>query len=477
VHNGTPTTAEREWRTLGIGGYREGGVGYYALDLTQPDPVTTVTVENVAGVDEQVTVPQSTSYVPRCNSHWSSATCGPLPYPSLRWEFTDACDGTTACAQGRKDEDANGQPDLGFTWSKPNTGRVRVVAGAQTQTRYVAIFGGGYDPTRPTSVGNFLYMVDIETGKVLWKRAVSGAVPSEPAAVDTDQNGLLDTIYVGTVSGHMYKVDVSAAAALDADGRVSTSTVWAPLRIFDTEGRPIFLAPTVTFIAQTGRYALGFGTGDRENLWSETLEDQGRFYMIVDEGFTAANRPAPLAEADYELIEKDSLPAAGNLLIHPLGVSHPGWVLALDPLERVTSEAFSISGLVVFNTYTPTAGPQDASPEACVNQGFAGIYALLATNGNALGLADRERITPGFASSPYAASTSASGSDESGPATTDAFETEEIRAIRDSLKGLFPPSCRFGSFGMRLAANISNTSHYAIAEVPICIVEKAWKEF
>jgi hypothetical protein len=184
-----------------------------------------------------------------------------------------------------------------------------------------------------------------------------------------------------------------------------------------------------------------------------------------------------LVEANYQTIEKDSLPASGNFLINPVGVNRAGWVLVLDEYERVTSEAFSISGLVVFNTYTPTSGPNETAPEACINQGFAGIYAMLATNGNALGLSNRERITTGFASSPYNASSSASGSDDSGPQTEDAFETEEIRAIRDNLRGLFPPSCKFGNFGMRLAANISNTSYFAIAEVPICIVGKAWKEF
>jgi hypothetical protein len=477
VHNGVPSATDREWRTLAIGGYREGGIGYYAVDLTQPDPVTTVTVANVAGVDEQVYVPISSSYVPGCNANYSASTCGPLPYPSVRWEFSDACDGTTACAQGRKDEDANGQPDLGFTWSKVNTGRVRVLSGSQTQTRYVAVFGGGFDPGHLDTVGNFVYMLDIETGTVLWKRAVNSAVASEPAAVDTDQDGLLDTIYVGTVRGLLYKVDVSAPANLDATGRVSDSGVWAPLRIFDTQGRPIFMPPTVTFIAQTGRYALGFGTGDREDLWSETLSDQGRFYMIVDTGFTAANLPAPLTETNFQVIEKESLAAAGNFLVTPPGSNHAGWVLQLDPLERVTSEAFSISGLLVFNSYTPTAGPDASEPEACVNQGFASIYSLLATNGNALGLSSRERVTAGFASSPYTASTSASGDADSGPATTDAFETAEIRAIRDSLESLFPPNCKFGAFGMRLAANLSNTAHFAIAEVPICIVSKAWKEF
>src|SRR6185436_6744387 len=37
VHNGTPDPDKREWRTVMFGGLREGGTGYFAVDITQPD--------------------------------------------------------------------------------------------------------------------------------------------------------------------------------------------------------------------------------------------------------------------------------------------------------------------------------------------------------------------------------------------------------------------------------------------------------
>src|SRR5262249_46334494 len=47
THNGNPVASQREWRTVAIAGLREGpeagGInGYYALDVTQPDPIQKV---------------------------------------------------------------------------------------------------------------------------------------------------------------------------------------------------------------------------------------------------------------------------------------------------------------------------------------------------------------------------------------------------------------------------------------------------
>src|SRR5262249_51053714 len=41
--DGYPNPHERRWRTVLVGGFREGGPGYYALDVTQPDILTKTT--------------------------------------------------------------------------------------------------------------------------------------------------------------------------------------------------------------------------------------------------------------------------------------------------------------------------------------------------------------------------------------------------------------------------------------------------
>ena len=73
------------------------------------------------------------------------------------------------------DEDLNDERDLGDSWSRPATGRIRVCTGAcgrttrpRTASSPSSAAALGDDPTFRR--GNCLYMVDIETGKMIYKK-------------------------------------------------------------------------------------------------------------------------------------------------------------------------------------------------------------------------------------------------------------------------------------------------------------------
>ena len=160
-----------------LGGYREGGPGYYALDITQPD---TLDADHV---------PQPTAgYTPSCFD--GGGACGNRPYPSVLWEFQDRqpVAGRAGISSTMElDEDLNGDRDLGNSWSKTDDrqdprlhrrlhrrrdrGPLRRHLRRRRRRRL-----------RLSAVGNFIYMVDIETGKVIYKKAVIGAVPADIAA-------------------------------------------------------------------------------------------------------------------------------------------------------------------------------------------------------------------------------------------------------------------------------------------------------
>ena len=86
------------------------------------------------------------------------------------------------------DKDFNGSPDLAAGWSTPNIGRILVLRRRQLRSasptndledRYVAIIGGGLDRTNES--GDWLYMIDIETGESIYKqRLLDGAVSGAP---------------------------------------------------------------------------------------------------------------------------------------------------------------------------------------------------------------------------------------------------------------------------------------------------------
>ena len=76
---------------------------------------------------------------------------------------------------------------MGETWSKPAPRPGPGLHGQLrqhdrpfpvTEDRYVAIFGGGFDRERLNRRGNWLYMIDIETGHVLYRANSSCGINS-----------------------------------------------------------------------------------------------------------------------------------------------------------------------------------------------------------------------------------------------------------------------------------------------------------
>ncbi|HEU5248878.1 MAG TPA: hypothetical protein VFW15_02730, partial [Thermoanaerobaculia bacterium] len=192
-HNGSPVPADRAWHTVLIGGMREGtsfqgtpgtypadSLGsYYALDVTQPDELP------LDANGKPLTVIPANDHAPLCLNADGHATCGEdaadatvrsnqpaRAWPTVLWEITDTEDLDTGGSPG------TGFVDMGESWSKPALGRVKVCTTNCGNTvapfpvnedRYVAIFGGGFDRERLNRRGNWLYMVDVETGKVLYR--------------------------------------------------------------------------------------------------------------------------------------------------------------------------------------------------------------------------------------------------------------------------------------------------------------------
>lgn len=479
-HNGTPTEADREWRTVLIGGLREGGRGYFALDVTQPDEIT-------GGLPRPIG-----TYIPSC---WNGGPdCGPSPFGAVLWNLTDATD-----------EDANGIPDMGETWSTPNTGRIRVidpVDSTRTIDKYVAVFGGGMDPDNLNRSGNWLYMVDIETGRILYKRVLVGSAPSDPAAVDTDQDGYLDTIYIGTTAGLLYKASIANPVDIDGATQRILDATWEPFPIFDTfqpalnRRGPIFFAPSVIFVTSLGKYALAFGTGNRENLWA-TDAMPGRFYLILDTGFTAGDTSLPRREDSYFQLDVTSAANPGeNFLLRPALGKSPGWFLRLEADERLITKAFALAGITIFTSYEPRTlvsgggpggGPGGTTP-ICARAGESNIYIVYTVNGDPLDansttdatLRSRFKRVPEFVTSPFVESSTTKNpcdpaTDPNCNATPPVCRNQE--AVTQTLKGQFPTNCKFANYTQNIETIQSDEGLVCIAPVPLCIVERNWKEF
>ena len=442
-HSGTPDPTHRAWHTVLVGSMREGSAfegttgaapadsqgSYYALDITQPDEL--VVSGNMVGPPAS---PYTTA-APRCLNASGDASCGKdandptvrasqpaRAWPSVLWEIQDTGDLDATGSPGA------GYTDMGETWSKPSVGRVRICTancGSLTtplpvfEDHEVAIFGGGFDRERMNRRGNWLYMVDVETGKTLYRANSScginavgctptyfGSIPSDPAVLDVNGDGILDMIYVGDQKGQLWRVDLTDLRRLVSPpgGRFDNQIDFSagsgkPFLLFQapqptdssSPTYPIYYRPAAVNLGYTtgGRPALGiaFGTGDRDDILGRlvpaSLGWKERYYYVVDN-----NNVVTRTEAD--LLDIAS-PTAASATTSPAN----GWFLELNAGERVITNTLVISGAMFFSTFNPNQS--GGSTPSCNNTtkcstpaGTDRFYGLLYSTGNAyLGASDR----------------------------------------------------------------------------------------
>ena len=439
-HSGTPTAGDRAWHTVLVGGMREGSPfegtasiapadtlgSYYALDITQPDALTADANGNPATI-----IPQ-TFNAPLCLNAGGDATCGKdaadptvrsgqpaRAWPTVLWQISDVGDLDAAGTTG------NGYRDMSESWSKPSVGRIRVctancgTATAVFEDRYAAIFGGGFDRERLNRRGNWVYMVDVETGHVLYRansscgiNAGSGcspvyfaSVPSEVATLDTSGDGVLDVLYFGDLKGRVWRIDLTDLRLLSSppSGRYANKIdvdagSGKPFLFFeapqptdaDLDGTvdrhpfyPIYYRPTVISLGYSvgGKQVLGvaFGTGDRDDITSN-LEPLGltysqRYYYVVDK-----NNNTTRTESDLLNIAS---PTAAAVTTVPAN----GWFIQLLLGERINADGLATGGVIFFPAFNPLAALSGSNP--CANvpgcglaNGTARLYRVFFSTGN-----------------------------------------------------------------------------------------------
>ena len=217
--------------TILVGGLGKGGMGYFALDITNPHAMTK---------DE------------------------------VLWEFPN------------KDTAAEHVNDMGYSYSKP------VVAQSYGAIPWIVIVGNGYNSLNGNSV---LFILNAVDGTVI-RKIQAGTGPdnglSSPIAVDVNHDDVVDFVYAGDLKGNLWKFDLTDDSAINWKVAFEdSSSQAAPLFVArDSAGapQPITSQPDVMLHPEKHGYIVCFGTGKFLGIGDYSDTQKQTIYGLWDYG-------------------------------------------------------------------------------------------------------------------------------------------------------------------------------------------------
>jgi len=385
------------WHTVLVGGLRNGGKGYFALDITDP----TLYTNNAANISNVVMWEFSTT-----NSTYVDSSNNPVAVDN----------------------------DIGQSFSEVTIAPTNILSN-NNELRWAAVFGNGYESTNCNAV---LYVAFLEGGiDGSWSGSnadnnsaiysstdyirlttdtvgSSGACNglSSPVLADLDNNGTVDRVYAGDLYGRLWVFDLCDK---NGSGQCNNSGNWQLaynthyFEALDDEGRTqsITVRPRLQFhpgvtLSNTNEpnILMAFGTG-RYIEDSDIVGKTGcpaanpscnapvvtptslvnSFYVVWDTGSLPSNTPlsrkAPVAvpvppvSGSGSFVRKtltvDSTGFARETDVSTVGYTangnnkQYGWFMDFDPLvantfaeERVITNALIVQDIVFFATAIPT---------------------------------------------------------------------------------------------------------------------------
>lgn len=293
--------------------------------------------------------------------------------------------------------------ELGQSWSRAVSTSVDI-GGSREE---VIIFAGGYDPQQddvtqrtPDDQGRAIFMVDSDTGDLLWSGGLPGtgpedgtghdeefddmeySIPSDIRALDVNSDGLVDQMYVGDMGGQLWRFDIHNGSTV-AD--LVTGGVIADLAANSStaDNRRFYYPPDIALINHQNQqfFSVSIGSGWRAHPLDEDVQD--RSYMIRNYDISGAPTDTNGDIAYTTRTHNDLYDATDNLVGQGNDQASErtdlndadGWYIDLEASgEKTLAPSTTFGGNVLFTTYEPN--PDDSSTTCSPGEGLGRAYLL-----------------------------------------------------------------------------------------------------
>lgn len=291
-------------------------------------------------------------------------------------------------------------PFLGDSWSKMLMGRILLKSGTTETEKWVGFIGGGYNKNDCSGGGSCdargkgFFVVDLSNGQILWSFTLGGSsaagtgsasmkysLPAPPSIVDMDNDGFIDTAYIGDLGGNMWRMKFCTSAMLKA-GSCSTSD-WSGGFFFDSSTgsiRPVYTSAAVAKDS-LGNIWVCWGTGDKVDPTASNAQEH--FYAVKD------NLTSVYTVNNIDTISSASQTYDQSKVGYRIQLSGGG--------QKILAEPTIFGGVVYFTSFVP-----GSSSDPCQQSGTAylnGVY-LTTANGALTGGVRSMNIGTGIASAP-----------------------------------------------------------------------------
>jgi type IV pilus assembly protein PilY1 len=301
------------------------------------------------------------------------------------------------------DSNTPGFEALGQTWSRPSITKVNIGG----ELKEVVIVGGGYDTGqdnpgyRRDTVGNAIYMIDLETGSLLWSAgeapshnlvldginsnaAMKHSIPASIKVLDLSGDGTADRMYAGDMGGRIWRFDIANGSSRDD---LVQGGLLATLGAADLENptaadvRRFYSAPDIVAVLDPqGPYlAVNIGSGFRASPLETATTDE--FYSVRDLSFLNAiptdQYPEPTTRD--QLINVTTFDATAYPELLP---TDKGWRITMVETagEKILTESITFNGTTFFTSFSPGANDNPCETTAGNNR----VYRVSIRDGSPL---------------------------------------------------------------------------------------------